>query len=164
MRHAILSSVETVLVAFVMECLQQCCTELHALQAMASLIVIQSTGYTKELFEGSLHVTLQCAQTGNFTGNYTVSRGTCVILPSSGAELSAELSLSELPEEAALFICFFMAPFFSALLAFPFFLFLEPPTVHCKERTKKGIIRHKHHFFPLTQNTGVKTTKKQPNT
>lgn len=54
MKHAILSSVETVLVAFVMECLQQCYTELHTLQAMASLIVIQSTGYTKELFEGSL--------------------------------------------------------------------------------------------------------------
>lgn len=55
MKHAILSSVETVLsVAFVIECLQQCYTELHALQATASLIVIQSTGYKKELFKGSL--------------------------------------------------------------------------------------------------------------
>lgn len=76
-------------------------------------------------------------QRGNFTWNYALSRCKGVILPSSGAELSAELSLSELPEEAALFVCFFMTPFFSALPAFPFFLFLEPPTVHCKVKKTK---------------------------
>lgn len=64
-----------------------------------------------------------------------------MFLPSSGAELSAELSLSELPEEAALLACFFIAAFFSAFPAFPFFLFLEPPTVHCKVRGKEQIER-----------------------
>lgn len=58
--------------------------------------------------------------------------------PSSGAELSAELSLSELPEEAALLACFFMAPFFSTFLAFPFFLFLLLPNVHYKEGKKEN--------------------------
>jgi hypothetical protein len=58
--------------------------------------------------------------------------------PSSGAELSAELSLSELPEEAALLACFFMAPFFSTFLVFPFFLFLLLPNVHYKEGKKEN--------------------------
>lgn len=57
--------------------------------------------------------------------------------PSSGAELSAELSLSELPEEAVLLACFFMVPFFSIFLAFPFFLFLLLPNVHYKENRKR---------------------------
>lgn len=60
--------------------------------------------------------------------------------PSSGAELSAELSLSELPEEAVLLACFFMVPFFSIFLAFPFFLFLLLPNVHYKEG-KKGKLK-----------------------
>ena len=57
--------------------------------------------------------------------------------PSSGAELSAELSLSELPEEAVLLACFFMVPFFSIFLAFPFFLFLLLPNVHYKQKRKR---------------------------
>lgn len=52
-------------------------------------------------------------------------------IPSSGAELSAELSPSELPDDAALFTFFLAAFFFS--VPFPgltFFLALVPPTVH----------------------------------
>lgn len=59
--------------------------------------------------------------------------------PSSGAELSAELSLSELPEEAVLLVCFFRVPFFSVFLAFPFFLFLLFPNVHYKEKRKRKL-------------------------
>jgi len=47
--------------------------------------------------------------------------------------------LSELPEEAVLFACFFMVPFFSIFLAFPFFLFLLLPKVHYKEKRKRKI-------------------------
>lgn len=64
--------------------------------------------------------------------------------PSSGAELSAELPLSELPEEAALLAGFFMAPFFSTFLAFPFFLFLLLPNVHYKEGKKENWNRTQH--------------------
>lgn len=55
----------------------------------------------------------------------------CGYVPSSGAELSAELSPSELPDAVALFTFFFVAFFFSE--PFPcltFFLPLVPPTVH----------------------------------
>lgn len=52
-------------------------------------------------------------------------------IPSSGAELSAELSPSELPDAVVLLTFFFVALFFSD--PFPgltFFLPLVPPTVH----------------------------------
>lgn len=51
--------------------------------------------------------------------------------PSSGAELSAELSPSELPDAVALLTFFFVAFFFSdPLPCLTFFLPLVPPTVH----------------------------------
>lgn len=123
-----------------MECSQQCYTKLHALQAIVNLKVTLTVTYTVKSpgrwsSKSPCNITLQGTQQVSSL-EITLNKCTSVILPSSGAELSAELSLSELPEEAALFICFFMAPFFSALPAFPFFLFLEPPTVHCKERNQ----------------------------
>lgn len=58
-------------------------------------------------------------------------------VPSSGAELSAELSPSELPDAVALLNFFFVAFFFSE--PFPgltFFLPFVPPTVHWTEKKK----------------------------
>ena len=52
-------------------------------------------------------------------------------IPSSGAELSAELLPSELPDVAALFTFFLAALFFSVPLpGLTFFFALVPPTVH----------------------------------
>lgn len=52
-------------------------------------------------------------------------------VPSSGAELSAELPPSELPDAVALLTFFFVAFFFSDPFAgLTFFLPLVPPTVH----------------------------------
>lgn len=55
-------------------------------------------------------------------------------VPSSGAELSAELSPSELPD-AVLLTFFFVVFFFSEPFpGFTFFLTLVPPTVHWKKK------------------------------
>lgn len=96
-------------------------------------------GYVCNLHQRTCRATPhQLRQSASCLCEMSARRGAASFLPhvpSSGAELSAELSPSELPDAVVLLNFFFVAFFFSEPLpCLTFFLPFVPPTVHWTEK------------------------------